>query len=65
MPLVKGLIPGAILTWVIALILGSNRSKGGFLDIHHTAIAGYEFYWSWPLFIAATGIAMAIFWMME
>jgi len=62
---IKGLFPGAILTWVLCLILGSNHSKGGFLDIHHTSIHGFDFYWSWPLFIAATGISWAIFWMME
>ena len=62
---IKGLIPGTILTWLLALVMGSNQTKGGFLNIFHTYIAGYSFYWSWPLFIVATALAWAIFWMME
>lgn len=65
MSFIKGLFPGAILTWLISLILGSNHTKGGFLDIFRTDIAGMDFYWSWPLFVAATAISWAIFWMME
>jgi hypothetical protein len=65
MALVKGLIPGFLLTFVISLILGSNHSKGGFLNIFHTTIEGQSFYWSWPLFIAGTFMCTAIFKMME
>ena len=71
--LFKGLIPGMLLTWVIAGIMGSNGSKGGFLFIHQVHIAGnsafstssHSFYWSWPLFIAASVLAFFIFKMLE
>jgi hypothetical protein len=71
--LFKGMIPGILLTWVVSGILGSNGSKGGFLYIHQIHIAGnsafamssYSFYWSWPLFVAATMLAFFIFKMLE
>ncbi len=65
MSLVKGLIPGFLLTFIVSLIMGSNHSKGGFLNIFHTVIEGQTVYWSWPLFIAATLMCTAIFKMME
>lgn len=65
MSFVKALIPGLLLTFVVAMIIGSNGSAGGFLDIHRQVISGHQFYWSWPLFIASTGLSWGIFWMME
>jgi hypothetical protein len=65
MSFVKALIPGLILTLVVATIIGSNGSTGGFLDIHLADLGGHHFHWSWPLFIAATGLAWGILWTME
>ncbi|MCB2047861.1 MAG: hypothetical protein KDE32_06485 [Novosphingobium sp.] len=61
----KALLPGSILTWLVCIIMGSNGSRGAWLNIHHVSIQSVDFYWSWPLFIAATGLAWGIFWMME
>jgi len=71
--LFKGMIPAILLTWVVSGILGSNGSKGGFLYIHMIHLAGnsafsvssMNFYWSWPLFIAATVLGTAIFMMLD
>ena len=71
--LFKALFPGALLTWIVAGIMGSNGTKGGFLFIHQIHISGnsafatsaHSFYWSWPLFIVSTVLAFAIFKMME
>ena len=71
--LFKGSIPAILLTWVVSGILGSNGSKGGFLFIRQIHIAGnsafamssHSFYWSWPLFIAATMLGFFIFKMLE
>lgn len=65
MALIKALIPGFLLTWIVSLIIGSNGSRGGILAIQHSYIEGHGFYWSWPLFIAGTALAWAIFAMME
>jgi len=65
MPLIKGLIPGFLLTWIVCGVLGSNGSKGGMLAIQHSYVEGHNFYWSWALFVVATGLASAIFWMMD
>jgi hypothetical protein len=61
----KALIPGIILTWVVSIIIGSNHSDGGFINIQRESIAGHDIYWSWPLFIASTMIAWAIIAMMD
>lgn len=63
--LAKALIPGTILTLVVSIIIGSTGSSAGFLDIHHASISGQTFYWSWPLFLAATGLAWGILLLME
>ncbi|GGC19675.1 hypothetical protein GCM10011371_04220 [Novosphingobium marinum] len=65
MAFLKGLIPGFLLTFVVAGIIGSNRSNGGWLSIEHIYYQGHDFYWSWPLFLIGTGISWAIFAMME
>ncbi|SFF84049.1 hypothetical protein SAMN05518801_102122 [Novosphingobium sp. CF614] len=65
MAFIKALIPGFLLTWIVSGILGSNGSRGGMLAIEHTFIQGHDFYWSWALFLAATGLAWALFWMMD
>ncbi len=68
----KALIPGFLLTWIIAGVMGSNGSKGGFLFIKYIYFSGGAFsggisgmYWSWPLFFASTLLAFAIFKMLE
>jgi hypothetical protein len=71
--LFKGLFPGILLTWVVAGIMGSNGSKGGFLFIHQIMIAGnstfatsnHSFYWSWPLFLTSTLLGFFVFKMLE
>jgi hypothetical protein len=65
MSFIKALIPGLLLTLVVATLLGSNGSTGAFLNIHQETLGGHDFYWSWPLFIASTGLAWGIFWMMD
>lgn len=70
--LFKALIPAGLLTWIIAGIIGSNGSKGGFLMIQQIHFSGGSYsggisaiYWSWPLFLASALLAFAIFKMME
>ncbi|HKR91063.1 hypothetical protein [Novosphingobium sp.] len=61
----KALIPGFLLTWIVSGIIGSNGSQAGILAIQHSFIGEHVFYWSWPLFLAGTGLFWALFWMMD
>ena len=63
MELVKALPFGTVLTWVVALVIGSNGSSGGALAIHILKFGEYDLLWSWPLFFAGTCLAWGIFWM--
>ncbi|MBA3054142.1 MAG: hypothetical protein FP826_04240 [Sphingomonadales bacterium] len=65
MALFKAIIPGFLLNWIVSSFVGASGSRGGVLAIRHVNIEGYEIYGSWPLFFAATGLAWAIFKMME
>ena len=60
MELVKALPLGAILTFVVALLIGSQGAKGGQLAIFRAEIYQFDFWWSWPLFLAGTGLAWGI-----
>jgi hypothetical protein len=64
MSLVKAIVLGVVLTWIVSIVLGSNHSTGGYLSIHLMHVAGYDIHWSWPLFFIATGLAWAILTMM-
>jgi len=56
----KAIILGAILTWCIALVVGSQGSSGGQLAVHSLMVVDYKVYWSWPLFFAGTGFSWAL-----
>ena len=51
---------GAILTYVVALLIGSQGSSGGQLSIFRAEIYQFDLWWSWPLFFAGTGLAWGI-----
>lgn len=61
----KGLVAGAILSFVVSAVIGHTGSTGGVADVHHFVIRGFSFYWSWVLFVVGTGVAFALFLMME
>ena len=60
MELFKAAPLGAILTFVVALTIGSQGSRGGQLAIFRAEIYQYDVWWSWPLFFAGTGLAWGI-----
>ncbi|HEX9807724.1 MAG TPA: hypothetical protein VGA34_12605 [Alteraurantiacibacter sp.] len=61
----KGLLVGAVLTFTVSLVLGSQGSRGSFLNIHGMAVLDFHVWWSWPLFFASSGIAWGIATMMK
>ncbi len=56
---------GAVLTGVLALVIGSQGSSGGVLAIHPATFADIKFYWSWPIFFTGTGLSFGIILMMR
>ena len=56
----KALIPGAILTFVVSMLMGRAHSTGGWLQIQHYFIQDHGIYWSWVLFAIGTGLAWMI-----
>lgn len=63
--LIKALIPGMFLSWIVSTFVGTKGSSGGLLHIQHFTLAGTELHGSWTLFIIGTALAWAIFKMME
>ena len=61
MALFKGLIPGIILTLILAVILGSNGVSAGWLNVHRVDVQQYHFYWSWSLFFIFSGLGWFVF----
>lgn len=60
MEMLKALTLGAMLGATIALAIGSQGVSGGPLGIHLVPLAEARLYWSWPLFLSASGICWAI-----
>ncbi len=58
--LFKAVPLGGILSYVVALVVGSQGISGGHLYITRTEIYQYEMWWSWPLFLAGTAVAWGI-----
>ncbi len=62
---------GIFLTLLVSLFIGSGVSSGGALHVFPIDVAIAEMgidmtvYWSWRLFIAATGLAFALLLMMD
>lgn len=60
MDFIKALTLGAILSAVIALVIGSQGVSSGPLAIHLVDVAEAKVYWSWPVFFGGSGLAFAI-----
>ena len=65
MSLLKAILLGAILTFIVSGTIWAGQSTGGFLNIHEFAVQGHYVAWSWPLFIAGTGLSWGIIIMMK
>lgn len=63
--LIKALIPGIFLSWIVATFAGSGGFRGGVLMAQHVSVGGQQFYWSWPVFLGGTLLSFAIFKMMD
>ena len=61
----KAIVLGAIFSFAISMVVGHAGGTGGAANVHHYAIQGFRFYWSWVLFLAGGGLAFAILLMLE
>lgn len=61
----KGVFAGAVLAFVVAEIIGHAGGTGGILYVLHFEVNGVRLYWSWPVFVAGTGLGWVIFALLE
>ena len=61
----KAVALGAFLAVIVSLFIGSGGSSGGLLNVRLVTIEGFQFYWSWALFVVGTGLSFGIFLLME
>jgi hypothetical protein len=61
----KAVALGIFLAVLVSLFIGSGGSSGGLLNVRSVTIEGYQFYWSWALFLIGTGLSFALFLLMD
>lgn len=61
----KAVALGLFLAFLVSLFIGSGGSSGGLLNVRSVVYEGYQFYWSWPLFLIGTGLSFGIFLLMD
>ena len=61
----KAVVLGIFLAFIVSLFIGSGGSSGGMLNVRSVTVEGYQFYWSWALFLIGTGLSFGIFLMMD
>ena len=60
MDMLKSFALGAVLTGTVAVVVGSQGSSGGALAVHSMVVGDYKVFWSWPLFLAGSGLSWGI-----
>lgn len=65
MILLKAMFLGALLTWIVSSFIAGGGSTGGYLHIQYFTVQGHHIQWSWPLFLASTGLSFGILMMMR
>ncbi len=61
----KAIVLGIFLAFIVSLFIGSGGSSGGMLNVRAVSFEGYQFYWSWALFVIGTALSFGIFLMMD
>jgi hypothetical protein len=61
----KAVALGIFLAFIVSLFIGSGGSSGGMLNVRSVTIEGYQFYWSWALFVIGTALSFGIFLLMD
>ncbi|HLV08289.1 MAG TPA: hypothetical protein VKY80_11505 [Croceibacterium sp.] len=61
----KAVVLGAALAFIVSLFIGSGGSTGGLLNVRAVSVAGFDFYWSWALFVVGAGLSFGLFLLMD
>jgi len=56
---------GIFLALIVSLFIGSGGSSGGLLNVRLVSFEGYQFYWSWALFVIGTALSFGLFLMVD
>ena len=65
MAFLKAVALGIFLALIVSLFIGSGGSSGGLLNVRQVTIEGYQFYWSWAVFLIGTGLSFGLFLIMD
>ena len=60
MGLLKAMVIAAIVTGCVAIVIGSQGTTGGQLAIHPMTVGDVRLYWSWPVFLAGSGLSWGL-----
>lgn len=63
--LYKSIVPGALFSWIVSMVLMNGGTTGGALYVHNMTVHTVSFPWSWMLFIGGTALAWFILYSME
>lgn len=58
--MVKAIGFGAVLTGLVALVVGSQGTSAGPLAVQPFEVGDVRIFWSWPLFCASSGLGWAL-----
>ena len=65
MTIVRALLPGFILTFIVTAILAAAGTRGGVLAIQPAPLLDMQVFWSWPLFLLFTALGWTLLSMMD
>ena len=60
MDLLKAMVFAAVVTGCVAIVIGSQGTSAGQLAIHPMDVGAVRLYWSWPMFLAGSGLGWGL-----
>ncbi|MHA7820651.1 MAG: hypothetical protein ACX930_13470 [Erythrobacter sp.] len=60
MDLLKAMVLAAVVTACVAIVIGSQGTSGGQLLIERWNVGDVRLYWSWPMFLAGSGLGWGL-----
>ena len=59
--LIKAVVPGSLLSWIVSLFVASSGSTGGFLFVHRIMLGDYALAWSWAVLVIGMSLGWFVF----